>query len=594
MSDLLTDKRVVRINLTIEDDLNLIVHAVKKVEHQLVLISVPEGNDILNSPVGLKALRNKTLDLGKRVILFVPNGPGFDLAKKAGFMVSASMDSISPSLWQQAINQYNEYKQTKAGMNSKKEKKPDTISLVSTLRDENPEVRAPGEIKKEEVGEEKDKIRGISGIDVSKLKGSSVKDFLGVPVEQPLPNNAAVLPSIKKTFSKKTFKIPGWLAFLFSAGVVAVFGVFIIYYLYFPKIRVELTVVSDKTTVSETVTATTEVTGFDQEKKMIQLLTEDIDQKGSVTITATGEGAEGTKATGIVSLNNSSTEPISVPVGTALTADSLKFVTSQAITVPAKVGSAMGYATVNVEASAFGEEYNIAAGKSFTVEGLPTLTGGNSAAFTGGTKRTFVVLSKKDVDDATDQLEKDLNSQSKSDLEFRNTEEGYVLVKDAIKNEIVDKPVVNPSVGTETNTAYLELKTKSTGVYYHKVSLDKLAENQLKVAYRTNKKINPQADITIENFTIKVSKVVVNKDGTLTLSYSAEGLATPKIQVEALRKNIAGKKWQEMLTEVTKIDTLAKSPNVHFYPDWMPAFLRYVPKEEGRIDVSVRVEEKTQ
>src|SRR5690606_20512796 len=75
-------------------------------------------------------------------------------------------------------------------------------------------------------------------------------------------------------------------------------GVFAAWYAYFPKIRIELQLQSTMMTVSEQVLATSAVTGFDINRKEVQLTKERVEKNATQSFTATEKSADGTKATG--------------------------------------------------------------------------------------------------------------------------------------------------------------------------------------------------------------------------------------------------------------------------------------------------------
>lgn len=629
---------VIKVNATIDDDINIVVDTIKKADGTNILLVLPEGNDLINSPVGLKTLKRKALALGKNLVLVAPNKKYAQLASDAGNIVVTNQSDVTPNMWAKGQEELDELHQSQVGLNSKKDEKEDKVEKESkeTAKEEkddapevivggrtvdaskddedikplaatrdneaksesdeaDPEVEAPIRLRPPKVNEE-DRIPGgygIMGMDVSKVVAKSQPGpFASLFRKKTPPTQTAsdndgfetLAPAKPAGSSKAMLRIAG----VIGAGLLILFGgMFLVYYLFFPRLRIELKVVSDKVEINETVVATTAVTGFDVNKKEFQLIKERAEQRGSVNINATGDGVDGTKATGTITIGgNPGPGFIQVPAGTTVTSSGgLKFITQAEINVPPSPLSS----SVGIVAADFGEEYNLTPTTGYSVAGFPTLTGANAAAFTGGTKRTFKVLSKQDVDDAVDQLKKELFEQLKSDLQFKNQNNGYVFIVESFKSEVDGTPVVNPAVGTETTQAFLEMKTTATAYYYHQESYEKLAERFLGDKYKLNKTINSDVDLLIDQRDIKTEKTTVGTDDKVTFVLSASALVTPRLNVEQLRSDIAGKKWPEMLATVSAIDTLATTPNIIFYPTWMPDFLRYVPKEESRVDISVSV-----
>jgi hypothetical protein len=627
---------IIKVNATIDDDINIVIDTIRKANGTNILLVLPEGNDLINSPVGLKTLKRKALSLGKNLVLVAPNKKYAQLASDAGNIVVTNQDEVTSDMWEKGRQELDELHQSQVGLNSKKDEKEEKEAEKAETLDAKPEVimgghivdashdvnddneqthsatqnseKATENIDENSIIAEKVQMRGamkkndeeklpaghgIIGMDVSKVVSKSQPGpFASLfkkkspPVQTASDNDGYELlkPAKPVGNSKAWLRVTG----IFIAGMLLlVGGVFVAYYLFFPRLRIELKVVSDKVDVNETVVATTAVTGFDINKKEFQLIKERAEQRGSVNINATGDGIDGTKATGTMTIGgNPGPGSVTVPAGTTVTSTSgLKFITQAEITVPASPLST----TVGVVAADFGEEYNVTPSSGYTVSGFATLSAANASAFTGGTKRTFKVLSKKDVDDAVDQLKKDLFDQLKSDLQYRNQNNGYVFIEESFKSDIEGTPVVNPAVGTETTQAFLEMKTTATAYYYHRESYEKLSERFLGDKYKLNKSINSEVDLLIDQRVLKTEKITVGTDDKATFVMSASALVTPRLNTEQLRTDIAGKKWPEMLATVSAIDTLATTPNITFYPQWMPDFLRYVPQEESRVDISVTV-----
>jgi Tfp pilus assembly major pilin PilA len=605
-------EKILKINATIEDDLNLIVDTIQKSDANMILLVLPEGNDVLNSPVGLKTLKRKVLGLHKAVVLVVPSVLYADIARESGFIVTTSIDEVTPELWNRVVSGVEDFKNTQVGLNSAQNRKgPKKVSATEKEPDEKVETEEENDVDldykvgaikattvEKERKEQSDKlIRGaVIGTDFSKVVSKSspsfLDSFLGMfRSKQKVPTESLDSPYTSSDSKSKSpqkgraLKIFG----TFVGGLLFIGSLFFaIYYMYVPTLRIELKVVSDKLVQDQTVTATTAITGFDISKKEIQLVKEKAEQNGSVSITATGTGVEGKKATGsvVLSRNGSGTGQIPIPAGsTVKSSNNLSFLTQAEVQLGSEPKS------VNVVAAEFGEEYNLPPSSGFTVEGVSGVNGISMSAFTGGTKREFKVLSKKDVDDAVDQLKKDLFAQIKSELEFRNQSNSYVFIPQSFKSQVEGNPNVSPTVGTETTDASLELKTSGTALYYHKESLEKLIENLVAEAYRKEKSVEPSLELQISDLKYEIKEISIDDNDKVTLKVNISALVTPKINTEQLQKDIAGKQWSEMLTKVSSINTLAATPNITFFPQWMPDFLRYVPKEENRIDISIRVEQ---
>jgi len=652
MVDATPEKRVIKINATVDDDINLIMDAIIKVDAAFVLLVLPEGNDLANSPIGLKALRKKTYEKGKRMVLVVPKGAGYELAKKAGFIASVSQEAVTGDVWQTVIQQFDEYKHTMAGMNSKKElphhieKKveymapvPDHLPVPEIVtgggkivnegtaevtevedateeREELKEMVKPPEVSEKKESTEnaeapkKDRLAGqnITGIDFSKMVKSAPKSsFFGkpkntsMPVNTPIPTqemntfHPGVVPKkVGETLAKvKAKKEMGgftkFLLFTFIAMLIAAAGTFGAYYYYFPKVHIKINIQSSALSLTDSVLATSAVTGLDVNLKEIQMTKEKVEKNGRLPFTATETGTDGTKASGTITVINSDASSKSVPVGTLVTSGGKKFVVSGAAVV-VDVSAPM-----TITATEFGEDYNLPSSSIFAITGFPTLSGQNAAPLTGGTKRTFKVVGQKDVDKALKALQDELAKEAESDLAYMNNDKGYEFIKASVKTTVKGKPEINPAVGSEVKETDEEpnvsMVITTTALYYHSVSLSQLAEQLLLNKHKVDKGLTTDAAArtSIEELLVKVNKVTVEKDDKVTVNFTATGLATSRLDVDMIRNDVAGKEWTQMLEYLGKLPTLASAPEVTFTPTWLPAWSRYVPAEVSRVDVRVNV-----
>jgi len=677
MIDATPDKKVVKINVTIDDDINLILDAIIKVDAAFVMLVLPEGNDLANSPIGLKALRKKTLEKGKRMVLVVPQGIGYELAKKAGFIASTSQDAVTGDVWQTVVQQFDEYKNSLAGMNSQKElphhidKKveymtpvPDHLPIpeivtasgkVVSEEDigestnavkqestkipqfgnsaettqpelagdnyENPDTSNPTSnaskepILEHENSEKPSKLenlasQNVTGIDFSKMmKQKKPTSFFGRPKVATGTANTIVPPQEINTFHPDVTpkKVGSTIAkvsqkgkpnvfgrivlFVFLGALIAAAGMFGAYYFYFPKVHITIAIQSSALSLTDSVLATSAVTGFDINRKEIQMTKEKIEKNGTFPFKATESGTDGTKATGTITVINSDVTSKTVPVGTLVTSSGKKFV----VTGAAVVIAAGATAPMAISASEFGEDYNLPISSVFTITGFPSLSGLNSVALSGGTKRTFVVVGQKDVDKAVKALQTQLGTEAESDLSYMNLDNNYEFIKSSVVTALKGKPTASPAVGAEVKETDQEpsvaLFTTTTALYYHTVSLSQLAEQMLLNKYKAEKNLSAAdaSRVSIEQLSVKADKVTVAKDDKVTVDFTAKGLATSRLDIDKIRNDIVGLKWPEMLEYLSKLPSLEKAPEVKFSPLWLPDWARYVPGEVSRIDVRVNV-----
>jgi len=402
MLDIAPEKKVAKINITVDDDINLILDSIVKVTEAYVMLVIPEGNDLINSPIGLKALRKKTLEKGKRIILVVPKGMSYELATKAGFTSTVNQKAVTADLWQTVESRYQEYSHARVGMPSKtdfnkkshlpkkeKAKKekveyvadrdnigtPDAPPTIISSKDSHEVQPKDGdqvdkkEKKKSQAKESTEEMKkaigpNVTGMDFSKFMRNGnaaplfTKKTKPITVSPKQAEKAAkkedqsskldldVLPkkvgkSISTLSKKKKKKTTPAAKFFLVAiiGLLVMFvGVFVAYAIYFPGVRINIYAESHSLQISDEVLATSAVSGFDVNRKEIPLKKEKIPKSGIKEFKAKEDGVEGKKATGQITFKDLSTSPVTIPVGTKIVISGKKFTNLTEVVVPAGDG----------------------------------------------------------------------------------------------------------------------------------------------------------------------------------------------------------------------------------------------------------------
>ncbi len=567
-----------------EDSLNVVLSYVQAEKDNRIILKIPESNDLLTSLVGLKTLHSKFLDLKKQVVLLVPDKKFVDLAEKAGLVATTSLDEITVNVWNKLKKEVveHELKSVKPVALTKHPQFDKTASKV---------VVGNSDLKQAKLEEQK---VGLTGMDVAQLvkhtraKANNKIGRLGKAKE----DRSTIKTDVKeykeftsqkrKKVVKNTLKLIGF-TILFLLAFFAIIAY--LFYKYVPRVYITLDIKKTPVTLNTQISASLAVTGFDVEKKQIPLIKEEVKKQGSTTIKAKEEVTEGTYATGTVRINNPTANAVTVPAGTELVSDNnLKFKTTQEITI--QPGNS---ADVSVQAVEYGEDYNLDAGHTFDITGFPGLSASNISAFSGGSKDTYIVVGKKEVEDGVKDLKKSLFEEAKTELEELNKDKGYEFIPESIKNDLDGDYKVDPAIGTKAEDAYLEVKTKSSALYYHKDSLEELVSQLMLMAYRKKMQIGNDALLEIKNLEIKVNKITVSKNrDNVVLDISAKGEVIPKVDTEVLKQAIAGKDWNEATKYLKELPYLKSEPVVRFDPKWIPERFWYMPSETNRISIIVQ------
>jgi hypothetical protein len=200
---------------------------------------------------------------------------------------------------------------------------------------------------------------------------------------------------------------------------------------------------------------------------------------------------------------------------------------------------------VNVEAVDIGEEFNIKAGRSFTVAGYTTnLSGFNASDFTGGLKKEYTILSQQDVDNAVTSLSESAIEEVKSDL--RKKETRWDIIEDTIKSE-VDKGTIKTdiAVGAEASLVNLDVTIKGTATFYQTSGLNEGLTDLLREE-ATEQNLFESKDnleLVLGDNIEKELKVEESTGDTISINLTASATVKPKVSKTDIENKLRGMSW---------------------------------------------------
>ncbi|MBN2100913.1 baseplate J/gp47 family protein [Candidatus Dojkabacteria bacterium] len=368
--------------------------------------------------------------------------------------------------------------------------------------------------------------------------------------------------------------------------IVVVLMAFLIWYL--PEVIAEVKVESISVEYEGEIIALTSVDERDKEELKIPAKREEVLKNGSDNGTATGTAARGEKASGTVTLFNTTDEEVVVPSGTVLSNGGLNFILQGAVTLAKPDFAPMTQADGTVVAAEVGEEYNLEANTTLQVGSydLGQVSAKNLNPLTGGSKTEYKVVSQDDIDKVADSLKKSLFDEAKGELEREGQESRWFFVPESVKNEVDGDVESDVPAGAEEETFNVSLKTKSSALYYDNNSLDALIEELLLDSIDEDSDLE---DLEIsENIekTIEVKSVSMD-EGKVVLSVSVSGFVMPRLDKSKIEKGLQGKGWAEGIKFLKQLDYVSGEPEVEFYPSWFPKIFWRMPSRDGRITVTV-------
>ncbi len=312
---------------------------------------------------------------------------------------------------------------------------------------------------------------------------------------------------------------------------------------------------------------------------------------------ANGTGETGDKATGLIDLINimDPTTEIVLNKGTKVTSvsNNLVYVLTKDTTVPKATKDSEGVIVpkrledVPVEAAEIGKEYNVTGTDSnttFTVEGYSRSTQLQATRyvdFTGGTSKSFVAVSKSNVNSLKKQILPDIKSEGETKLKLQVPND-YRYLPETL--EFVEKEAdANPKVGEAApdKTFNLSLVGSVTAIAVKNEDLEAAITRIIQQDKNNGGNVSVQG---IEDLSIdKVEK----SDDKLVLTVSSKSSLQKNLTIDQIKKDIAGKNITEAKDYLNLLEEVDKY-SFSFSPDIVPLSLQRVPTDLSRINIKTQ------
>jgi hypothetical protein len=313
----------------------------------------------------------------------------------------------------------------------------------------------------------------------------------------------------------------------------------------------------------------------------IKTVTQQVKKTSGVDFEATGTKDVGERATGTVVFSTDSISSLgkTIPAGTVLTSTSgMTYSTNSSVTMT--ISNSNG-APTGVTATASGAKYNAATGAA---SGSPS---GISASFqgatAGGTDKIVKIVTKDDIQKATDQLKA-------QDVDAIKKELSTSLGKDVVVVEQTFKasdaaPVSTPALDQEVADG---TKPKLTSeVTYSLSGVDKNELNDYLDAHFAKQLEGLNDQRTYDNGADKVTFTNLNAvESGFTASIVATAQIGPKIEDATIKNTAKGKRYGEIQSSIEAIQGV-DSVDVKFSPFWVNT----APNDIKRINVEFKLHE---
>ncbi|MCL2094638.1 baseplate J/gp47 family protein [Candidatus Saccharibacteria bacterium] len=346
------------IYLDLADDITTISAKVTRAKSQLVVLVLPKSLGALRNIVNIRLL-SRVATRGKKSIVLVSNNPEIlPLAGQVGLPVAKSLRD-KPVL----------------------PPKPDQADSHGSTIDE-PDDPAPP-------------------IGFTDLEDEAAAD---VAATDPL-SDGNLVPKVKLADTKKSTETQEVKSFkdwfkkyarfvLIPIGVIILAIISVIVFVP-ARATIEITARTSRHNFNEPISFTRNAGEANPEAGVFLLHSETLEKVSEYEFTATGSREIGEYASGQITFTYAGL-PANIPSNTAITIGSHTYRTTEATTANS------GQVTLNVRATALGDEFNRTSGGAFsiTLAGTPHNFTATAMSITGGSKRTITIVSQSDYDSA--------------------------------------------------------------------------------------------------------------------------------------------------------------------------------------------------
>lgn len=548
-----------------EESIAYLIDRIENTEDSTIYLAADDHPGLFTDPVNMKLLVREAQALGKEVVIVSENPTVLTTAK------SANIDTITASV------RDLERENAEAGIPPVEQgdfPHDEHAVPVKIVRDEAAAGAAPAAEPYEE--------------DIADEDLSSATLFSPPESDYEQPHTDSMQKEVVSDRVLRQQSSPLTVRFVATSFAILALVIGGAFYVLSPKLTVEIVprkevVRFDFTAVADTTLSTVDVDAGHIPGQMIT-----VEKEISDTFTATGKSDQAAKAEGMVTLYNeyNSSEQSLVRNTRLRTNDGKIFRLVNAATIPGatvqggKV-TAAGTISVPVVADQAGVAYNIGPSE-FTIPGFEgtdkyaKFRGVSTNSMAGGSAREGYVATAGDLDIAKKALDEVLATAAKEEVE-KNIPKGSVVLPSATQQTAPELSIDTPDADGKY-TAHL--KATFSVFVFSENDIAALAEHELsKRLLPTQKSLPHTRVISYEGEVFGTNKA------TLSFTVKANELASGVVEVDELKKSLAGKGESEIRALLKEYDTM-ESAQVIFSPRW----ISLAPENTKRIIITIEEE----
>lgn len=320
-------------------------------------------------------------------------------------------------------------------------------------------------------------------------------------------------------------------------------------------------------------------TSTDIANKTLAFESVSVTEDGSITTQATGKTYQGDKAKGTVTVFNNGNSTLNLSSGTKITSsNNLDYTLDNSVNVASASGDIFsgtkaGTANVNVTASDIGQDYNLPSGTKFSIGSNSDIAAKNDNAFSGGTKKAITVVSSDDLNKLLSDLPKNLEQKARDDLKSKAVNDKTIIsqfISEDVTNKNFDK-----KAGDQSSTVTLKGTVDFEAISYANQDMTNFANT----LFPDNEKV------VSENLTVDASNIKQQKNGDITANLTINAKLMPKVDIDALRKQLAGEPKLKANNTLSNIDQ-AENVEINFNPN-IPLLPQNMPGDYQKIFINI-------
>lgn len=510
-----------------------------------VQIVVPGRSSLLQSVVNLKLLKKAAKDHKKELVLVTGDKTAKNLAGKVGLAVAASVGATA------VIPEIPE-----------SDPEPDIVEKIAQEPPVEPSSDAVAQSDKAAGSTKPAPVMSKRALSDGEEKKSSKKD-------------------------KKTPKVPNFNLFqkkmVWIGGAIGLILLVLILVFFVQPVKTTVIAKAQKKPINVVFTLSPSSTTSNPEDGVVAAKQISLDKDYKASFTATGKKDVGTKASGSAAIKNcEDSDPISLPVGSKLTASGKTFVSTAAATIPggnfSNGGQTCNSSAANIQISAEqnGDSYNLS-GASFSVAGVSSRVSG-SGSTSGGTSKTVTVVSQGDIDGAKKKMLEGGSDSAKNEL-FDKVGKNSVLFEQTFKANESSFSSSAPA-GSEAENGTITAKISYVALTATNKDVEALLLAQLKGEVPNNFEVYDNGLGSLKYTTVSPAENDTYKVSGATTAFIGE-----KIDEKALAAKLTGKSKKDVSDIAKSFNPSIVSATASGWP-----LVPNMPLLAGNIKIEIKVD----